>query len=288
MFIKKVLRFVFTKLNNFTNLLSHILLNGLIKIIYSNKFKEISLDKINDEMSRVSHNGYSYNFYTPNKLNVYRANTFSTKEPETLEWIDQFSEHEIMWDIGANIGLYSIYAAKTKKIKVYSFEPSIFNLELLSKNIYINNLSDDITVIPLPLTDQLKLSTLNMSSMQLGGALSTFGETYGYDGKSLSSVFKYSTCGISIDEAVKLLKIPSPDHIKLDVDGIEHLILKGGANTLKNVKSLLIEINDDFLKQVSETAKYLTDAGLILKEKRHALIYEGTTTYNQIWVRAKS
>ena len=61
-----------------------------------------------------------------------------TKEPETLEWIDQFKGDKIVfWDIGANVGLYSIYAAlKHKDIQIISFEPSVNNLRVLSRNIY--------------------------------------------------------------------------------------------------------------------------------------------------------
>ena len=41
-----------------------------------------------------------------------------------------------------------------------------------------------------------------------------------------------------------------PDYIKIDVDGIEHLILEG-ASLLKNLSNIeiLIEINDNFIEQ---------------------------------------
>ena len=50
-------------------------------------------------------------FFVPNQLLNWRVDTFFTKEPETLEWIDNFEKKENLtfWDIGANIGLYSIY-----------------------------------------------------------------------------------------------------------------------------------------------------------------------------------
>ena len=36
---------------------------------------------------------------------------FSTREPETLVWIDSFAHGEVLWDIGANVGAYTLYAA---------------------------------------------------------------------------------------------------------------------------------------------------------------------------------
>ena len=52
-----------------------------------------------------------------------------TKEPETLDWIDTMAEGSALVDVGANVGLYSVYAAKARKCQVYAFEPSVFNLD---------------------------------------------------------------------------------------------------------------------------------------------------------------
>ena len=191
----------------------------------------------------IKHKDLEFIFYIPNRLNLFRINTFSTKEPETLEWIDTFDKKSVFWDIGANIGLYSCYAVKRADCQVYAFEPSIFNLELLGRNILLNQLTDRITVIPLPLTEELLENTLNMSTTEKGGSQSTFGQNYSYDGSVLIKKFDYKTIGISMDQAVNLLNLPQPDYIKIDVDGIEHLILKGGSKTLKNAKSLLIEVD---------------------------------------------
>ena len=72
----------------------------------------------------------------------------------------------------------------------------------------------------------------------------------------------------------------------MDVDGIEHLILKGGSETLKKTKSLLVEIDDRFETQKQNTTKYLTNAGFKLTEKSHSQLFEGTkydSCFNQIW-----
>ena len=55
--------------------------------------------------------------FTPNWICKIRANTFSTKEPETLEWIDKSESDGVFFDIGANVGLYSLYYAATKKTR---------------------------------------------------------------------------------------------------------------------------------------------------------------------------
>ena len=131
---------------------------------------------------------------------------------------------------------------------------------------------------------------MNMSNTEWGGALSTFGEEYGSDGEKLSTAFEYRMMGLSMEDAVNIFKLPQPDHIKIDVDGIEHLILKGGKEVLNNAQSILIEINDAFIEQAEKSNQYLENSGYILREKRHAEYYDKydgieSTTYNQIWIK---
>jgi FkbM family methyltransferase len=265
-----------------------------IKLLYKIKLGQIMIDHIaTTSMSReisILYKSKTYNFTIPNSLNRWRVETFSTKEPETLEWIDNLEDNAVLWDIGANIGLYSIYAAKTKNSRVFSFEPSIFNLELLARNIFINNLTSKITIIPLPLTSKIEISNLNMTSTSWGGAISTFGsKAIGHDGKIMEKTFEFSTLGISMDAAVEILNIPVPDYIKMDVDGIEHFILMGGENILRKIKGIIIEINDDFIEQDQTATKLLQQCGLRLDKKLHSDIIdkmeEFGRTYNQIWVR---
>jgi FkbM family methyltransferase len=173
---------------------------------------------------------------------------------------------------------------------VFAFEPSVFNLELLARNIFLNELMERVTIVPLPLSESCQLNSLNMTSTVWGEAMSTFGQNYGHDGKKMQKVFVIPTIGLSMVDAVELLKIPQPDYIKMDVDGIEHLILKGGIPVLSKTKEVLIEINDKLNTQAQEADLYLREAGFTLKEKRHADYFDNATsaakyTYNQLWVK---
>jgi FkbM family methyltransferase len=231
----------------------------------------------------VNYRSHRMVFAVPNWLNQYRVDTFATKEPETLEWIESIPEGAVFWDVGANIGLYSIYAAKARNCRVYAFEPSVFNLELLARNIYFNNLQSQITIIPVALSDQLGLNLFKMSTTAWGGALSTFGQDFDQNGAPLKDIFEYQTLGLSITDMVSLLYIPQPDYIKIDVDGIEHFILRGGGNVLAKVKGVLIEINDNSPEQAEESARLLESAGLSLHKKCDL----GVPNHcNQWWQRA--
>lgn len=244
-------------------------------------------------MSRVCvvhHGGMELQFVVPNPLCEWRANTFSSKEPETLEWIDAIPEGSVLWDIGANIGLYSVYAAKKRGCLVYAFEPSVFNLELLARNAYLNGITDRMCIVPLPLSEGLGASKLRMTTTEWGGALSTFDKGFGWNGKQIDQVFEYQIFGLSIQDAAERLGIPGPDYIKMDVDGIEHYIIQGGIKVLSRVRGILIEVNDNFSEQAEQSQRLLTGAGLVMVEKRHSEIVASSTSefrycYNQIWTR---
>jgi len=243
-----------------------------------------------EEASSTAHRDRQFVFSVPNALCRFRAATFATKEPETLEWIDTLPEGAVLWDVGANVGLYSVYAAKNRGCRVFAFEPSVFNLELLARNVRLNGVTDRVCLVPLALSDALGPSEMRMTSTEWGGALSTFGRDYGWDGKAIRQVFGFRTLGLSMEDAVQRLGLPQPDYIKMDVDGIEHVILKGGGAVLRAVRGVLIEINDDFREQSEQCSQLLGAAGLRLEAKRHSDIIEQSTsgfnhTYNQIWVR---
>jgi len=50
---------------------------------------------------------------------LWRSQTLFTKEPEMIEWIDSIDSGSTFWDIGANIGLYSIYGAVKGALMYY-------------------------------------------------------------------------------------------------------------------------------------------------------------------------
>ena len=234
-------------------------------------------------------------FFTPNQLTEWRVKTFFIKEPETLEWIDSFDSDNktVFWDIGANIGLYSIYnALKNNNSITYSFEPSTSNLRVLSRNISINNLENKIKIISLPLSNlPNNFFKMNESNFVEGGALNTFKENFNFEGKVFEPKSKYSMLGTSINYLLENKILDVPDYIKIDVDGTEHLILKGADKFLNNrkIKSLSIEINENFKEQYDETIRIMRENGFKLLHKKNGSkllknkIYN--ETYNFLFIR---
>jgi FkbM family methyltransferase len=256
---------------------------------------DMAYPQIRDAVMSVTHRRgeteVTMSFHAPNAVCRYRVDTFSTKEPETLEWIDDYGSSGAFFDIGANVGIYSVYYAKTYPGTVYAFEPSVFNLGLLAKNISLNGLDKQIVIVPNPLTSENRVAEFHLSMLDEGGSMSTFGADYGHDGLSLKSQMDYRTMGMSLDFLVESGIVPeTPAMIKVDVDGIEHLILRGARSTLASptLKTVLIEVNDNFHELASEVSDALMAAGFCLAERRHSEMFEGgpfADTFNQIWLR---
>ena len=237
-------------------------------------------------------------FFVPNQVTNWRVDEYFFKEPETLEWIDSFEKKEnlIFWDIGANIGLYSIYnSLKNPKSTTIAFEPSSSNLRVLTRNISINNLEKNIKVVPIPLTNKENIfQEMNEGHFIEGGALNTFGEKYNFEGKEFEPTMKYNLLGTTMNYFIENSILDIPDYIKIDVDGIEHLILEGGDKFLndKKVKSLSIEINQNFKEQYDKALNLMNKYGFKLLHKKNnkdmlSKQNKFNKIYNYIFVKQK-
>ena len=215
-------------------------------------------------------------FYVPNKTIKWRVDSFYKKEPETLEWIDNFNENKkiIFWDIGANIGLYSIYAAlKHDNIEIISFEPSTNNLRVLSRNISVNNLEEKIKISQFPLSDKTnQFSTMNESEFIEGWSMSSFAYQNDFEGKRFNPKQKYKILGTSINYLLDSKILEPPNYIKIDVDGIEHMILSGADKHLTdiNIKSILVELNENFEEQYDSVLRIMSQNKFKLRFKKRA------------------
>lgn len=245
-------------------------------LINLNKFtffkKIFNLIKLLENYKKIPINDKNIFLLDTNFVTNYRIRTFFSKEPETIDWINNFQNNSVFWDIGANVGLYSIYSQIiNKNIQTLAFEPSVLNLDILVKNIYKNNLQDKISVITNPLYNQSTIKNFKLSTLEKGGANSNFGEIE-FQRKSIMS---YKTNSLDIENFFRIYDIESPDYIKLDVDGNEVNILKSLLEVKNKIKSILIEVN--FKKEELEK---------ILLENKFKKVFKSDNRNNEIWEKS--
>lgn len=181
------------------------------------------------------------------------------KEPITIAWIDTFREGETLFDIGANVGMYTVYAAVMRNAQVYAFEPEALNYAELNKNVFLNGMHGQVLAYCLALSDVDKVDKLLLSDFGLGISYHDFEENSWAEDKAFSPDWIVSKDGRKpqgcigrrvdslIDEG-----LPVPDHIKVDVDGLEHRLFRGMEKTLRDpgLKTVLAEINFDSAKNL--------------------------------------
>ena len=175
-------------------------------------------------------------FQTNGRIIKKRVKRFYSKEPKTIEWIDTFKPTETFLDVGANIGQYSLYAAK-KGISVYAFEPQALNYAELYTNIWLNKLGHKINGYCIALSNTNTIEYLSLLSMVPGQSHNN----YAID---IPGQIKQGCAGFALDYLVEKKVVPQPTHIKIDVDGIESKVIEGGINTIKNCKTVLVEVEN--------------------------------------------
>lgn len=253
----------------------------------ANKFS-CSISEVLDPIYPVEHSGEKYFFSCLNNLTRWRVETYFTKEPETIEWIDTFKSNEVLFDIGANMGLYSIYAAK-RGVRVIAFEPESQNYALINKNLYLNKLSEKVCCLNIALSDKDTVDYLYIPVFQAGGAINCFGSATDWENKSFNPSFKQGAVSFSLDSFLSFYPEYFPAHIKIDVDGIEPKIIMGAKRTLSDhrLKSILIEINES-LPEHMEAVRIIQSNGFLLKQKTHSEIIENSPfnrVFNYLFIR---
>jgi len=169
------------------------------------------------------------------------------KEPDTVKWIEDFMKPgDILYDVGANVGAYSLVAAKcfAGAVKVYAFEPAFLNFSQLCRNMFLNNCQDAVFPLPVALSDKTRIDDFNFHDLVTGGSLHTLGESVDHKGAMFTPVVTQRMLSYRLDDLIDQFKIPKPSHIKIDVDGIEKAVLEGAQNTLTNpsLRSIDVEL----------------------------------------------
>jgi FkbM family methyltransferase len=196
-------------------------------------------------------------FLVTNRSVANRVQSMLTKEPSTVAWLDTIKHTDTLWDIGANIGLFSIYAAVERRCHVIAFEPAASNYALLNRNIEINKVQDNVEAYCLAVSAEDKFGYLNMPKTSDGVAMSMFGSMLNYQGKPFRILFRQGMVGFTLDHLNGQLKPPT--HIKLDVDGLESDIILAARSTFEAhaLRSIIIELDHNRPELFRNVASHL-------------------------------
>jgi FkbM family methyltransferase len=218
----------------------------------------------------------------------WRAKASLTKERNTIKWIDSFEKKSSFLDVGAHMGIFTLYAAKVKECYVVAVEPSSITSCLLNLNICDNNLSNQVKVFSAAAGNNVAVDEYHMTSMTIDAGSGNPFKAINARGENYQSVFSQGIVEISLDQIFE--KYGPFDHIKIDIDGNENKCLDGAELTLKSkqLKSILIELNENE-EEYSDIIEIIKSYNFVLDKEltSESLVSEkrGSKIYNHIFYK---
>jgi FkbM family methyltransferase len=215
-------------------------------------------------------------------MTKWRVQTLYQKEPVTIEWLRAMPEGSVFADVGANVGMYTVFAALVRAAQVVAFEPESRNYGVLNENLRLNNLQGRVTALCAALSDRSGIERLYLSEVGAGTSCHSLGEAVGFDLKPRDAAFVQGAVALRFDD----LALPCPDYIKIDVDGFEHKVIRGMEKTLREgkVRSLLVELNPALaehreMRSFLETLGFAWDAAQVAASARTEGPFKGVAEH---------
>jgi FkbM family methyltransferase len=218
-----------------------------------------------------------------------RAKRSFSREPLTMRWLREIVDpQDVVYDIGANVGPYSLYAGAVAKSQgegslgtVYAFEPAFFNFASLCRNIEINDLNNFVLAFPTAFGAEPTDSIFFLKSTEAGSALHGVGASVS-EGIEFPAQFRQGVNVTSLDNFVRNPALRFPNHIKIDVDGSEGNVIDGATRVLRDrrLRSILIEINSELSQGRIEDRMHKSGFSECSSEQ-----WKETAVFNKLYLR---
>jgi FkbM family methyltransferase len=234
----------------------------------------------------LTHNGVRVVYVTPTMHTKWRVDSLFEKEPITIQWIGELAAGEVLVDVGANVGMYTIWAAKTRGARVFAFEPEAQNYALLNRNITMNGVGGQVKAYCVALSDVGGYSELHLSDLQPGGSCHSLGERVDFKHEPMNPKYSQGCVAARLEDLVAVGLVPTPHYIKIDVDGFEPKVIAGSRKVLtdRTLRSLLIETNQnlaDHRQMVGELQSlgFRYDPAQVAAAERKSGAFKGVAEY---------
>ena len=239
-----------------------------------------------DPRCELTHNGVRVVYATPTVFTKWRVDSLFEKEPITIQWIAGFAPGEVLIDVGANVGMYTIWAAKTRGAGVFAFEPEAQNYALLNRNIAINGVDGQVKAYCVALSDAGGYSELHLSDLRPGGSCHSLGERVDFKHEPMNAKYSQGCVAARLDDLVAAGVVPMPHYMKIDVDGFEPKVIAGSRKVLadRTLRSLLVETNQnlaDHRQMVGElqSLSFRYDPAQVAAAERKSGAFKGVAEY---------
>ncbi|OYU93280.1 MAG: hypothetical protein CFE21_21170 [Bacteroidetes bacterium B1(2017)] len=232
------------------------------KLVYINIFKPKIINNYNYKGVRVNldlKKHVDYRLY----INTFESTTINY-------FIDCLKKDMVVLDVGANIGIYSLISSKIVggNGAVFAFEPSPYCQKRISENMNLNSFKN-ITII------ESCVSNTNGTT-----------DFYLCDDDAYNSMTKYTMLPyekkielpvITIDDFIKNKKLNSVDILKIDTEGVDHLVIEGASETIRLFHPIIFfeynrVISDKSSSNIGSGLYLLWDLGYEIYEFRNEIL----------------
>lgn len=225
---------------------------------------------------RTAPNGWTYRarvgdhdavFTTKTWLEFQRVRTFFGEGEILASLLDDIGEDDTVWDVGANVGLYSCFVAKTLGSgAVVAFEPEPNNLARLESNLGANAPPERWLTCPVALSDEDGPGWLASAHRPSRRTEAGAGHHYLSDSPPVGAALVTCRRGETLVEE----GVPAPDVLKIDVQGAEERVLRGMGDLLQGVDVMYLELHPEKCERygtsTAATERFLRDSGYTLTD----------------------
>jgi len=226
--------------------------SALLKVFAARRFKSVGMLTVGRRNLIVRVDGVQYQV----RPGTNDLDLISPKhEPITTEWFD-VGEDDIVVDIGAHIGRYTLRAA-SKASKVIAVEPDPSNFRLLESNVALNGLSN-VVLVSKAMSSRAGPRLLRRAGRSNTGMSTLLPDSSGREASSEDIIVD----GETLDHLVGAHALSRIDWLKIDVEGHEVAVLEGAPAALRVTQKMVLEVTDltrEACKRIVETAGFNLD-----------------------------
>ncbi len=236
-------------------------LGRLKKLVASGRMRPFSVDQ--DEVWYKT--GYDFWVYSNLKTKILKLDSCPVWEKEASRLIFDSIRDKVFVDIGANLGYFSLLAAKAGAKAVYAFEPIPYTFEILQKNIVRNHCAHCIRPFQCAIGNQNGTFSITMNL----GPKNHADYLCGAERHPWKARRKVQVPVLRMDEFVRQEKIAEIGILKSDTEGYDFNVLLGAEETLRRFRPILIlEVQDMYLQKFHSSEAQLLEKIKELNYKR--------------------
>lgn len=214
--------------------------------------KRLLLYKSSD-IQKVTLDGYSAKFYckTWREYEIFVASELIGEKEVIKSVLEALDGDKNFYDIGANIGLFSVFSSKATTGTIVAVEPLKENFARLKENHELNNTFKGNTFLNIALSNKKDSGFLHTEDFEAGEGQASLENNR--DGQPVEIN--------SLDNLFENRDLPSPDVVKIDVEGHEKKVLEGFTDHVSETEVLFVEVHDKGGASTNEIKRWAESRG---------------------------